>query len=101
MNIQLKFDELFRQALMDWPEALDLSVLEYATEDLSRYCVKGLGAKSEEMEEKYIGTALEVIFCDLHLSIYTVVLAAAKNVMEIQMSLVRPEAVRLVFERRL
>lgn len=101
MSMRLDFESLFRQALKDWPEALDLRVLEYTTPDLSRYTVKGLGNLSDEIEESYIGTDVEIIFRDLHISIYTVVREAAKYVLEINMSTIRAEAVRLVFERRI
>ena len=101
MSTQLDFTSLFTQALMDWPQELDLSELQHAAPDFSRYTVSGLGNLSAQIEEKYIDVDTEVIFRDLHISIYSVVLAAAKFVLEIKMSSIRPETVRLIFERRL
>lgn len=55
MSIQLTFESLYRQALMDWPEEIDLRTLQYSSSDLSRYTIKGLGTLSDEIEERYIG----------------------------------------------
>lgn len=97
----MKFINLFRQALLDWPVEIDLTEIQHATPDLGRYIVKGLSDVSDEIEDKYIGSEMEVLLCNLHTAIYTVVLAAAKYVVSVEMSSIRPEAVRLVFERRL
>ena len=101
MTIQLNFKSLFRQALNNWPEVIDLSTLEYAESDLSRYTVKGLGVLSDEIEDKIIGSDLEVISSALHIAIYTLLLSAAKFVMEVRSSSIRPEMVKLIFEERL
>ncbi len=101
MTIQLDFESLFQQALNNWPEVLDLSTLEYAEPDLSRYTVKGLGVLSDEIEDKIIGSDLEVISSALHIAIYTLLLSAAKFVLEVKRSSIRPEMVKLIFEERL
>jgi hypothetical protein len=99
--MQLDFETLFKQALEDWPEQLDLSVLEYPAPDLGSYMVKGLGRISREIEEKYIGTSAEVIICTMHGALYSVIHAAAKTVLKLELSSLRPQAVRLRFERQL
>jgi hypothetical protein len=101
MSMQLNFEYLFRRVLTDWPDELDLSVLERATPDLGRYAVKGLGTLSDDIEAKYIGKENEIIWRDLHSAMYEVIHAAAKTVLEIKVHSIRPEAVRLVFEKRL
>jgi hypothetical protein len=99
--MQLDFETLFKQALEDWPEQLDLSVLERPASDLSRYAVKGLGLLSHEIEEKHIGTSAEVITRTLQGALYSVIHATAKTVLKLELSSLRPQAVRLRFERQL
>lgn len=99
--MQLDFDNLFKRALAAWPEVLDLSVLEYANPDLSSYSVRGLGRLSDEIEDKYIGTNTEIITRTLEDAIYIVIHDTAKTVLKLELSSIRPEAVRLVFEKRL
>lgn len=99
--MQLDFESLFQQALTDWPEELDLSILQYAELNLSGYAVKGLGILAEDIEDTYIGTATEAITRTLHYAIHEVIHATAKTVLKLYLPLIRPEAVRLVFERRL
>lgn len=99
--MQLDFESLFKQALADWPGELDLRALERAAPDLSRYGVKGLGSLSDGIAEKYIGTDTEVITRTLHGAIYSVIYATAKTVLKLELSAIRPEAVRLVFEKQL
>ena len=99
MNTQLSFDDLYKRALSDWPKALDLSELQHAELDLSRYTIKGLGGLSDDIEHKAIDTDLEVIFRELHMSIYSVIHSIAKFSREIKTSSIRPKAVQLVFEK--
>lgn len=99
--MQLEFKTLFEQALVDWPEKLDLSVLERAAPDFSRYAVKGLGRLCDDIKEKYIGTDSEVITRTLQGAIYSVIHATAKTALELKMSSIRPQAVRLLFENKL
>ena len=101
MNIQLDFKSLYKQALTDWPEELDLSELQQAAPELSRYTVKGLGILSEEIEEQYIGTKTETIMRTLHYAMYEVIHTTAKTVLKVELSSIRPEAVCLIFEKRL
>jgi hypothetical protein len=99
--MKLDFESLFRQALADWPDELDLTVLQYAEADLSRYAVKGLGILAENIEDTYIGTETEVVTRTLHCAIFEVIHAAAKTMLKLELSLIRSQAVRLVFEKRL
>jgi hypothetical protein len=101
MKIKLNFEELFRQALSEYPEELDLSELQKNALDFSRYTVKGLYSIFEQAEELYIGSDVEIIMRNLHSSIYEVVLAAAKNITKIKSSSIRREIVKLIFENRL
>lgn len=101
MNIQLDFESLFKQALTEWPKELDLSELQQAAPELSRYAVKGLGIISDEIEEQYIGQNAEVIMRTLHSAMYAVIHATAKTVLKVELSSIRPEAVRLIFEKKL
>ncbi|CAK0752984.1 Immunity protein 63 domain-containing protein [Gammaproteobacteria bacterium] len=101
MHFQLDFENIIKQALTDWPKELDVSELQHASLNLDRYTVNGLGALSDEIEEKYIGKENEVIHRELHNAIYEVIHEAAKCITNIQASSIRSEAVRLVFERRL
>jgi len=99
--MQLDFENLFAQALTDWPAEIDLSVLERSAPDLSRYAVKGFGALSDEIENKYIGTKAEALIRTLHYAISEVIHAAAKSILKLETSAIRPQAVRLIFEKRL
>ncbi len=101
MNSQLSFENLYKQALIDWPETLDLSELQYATPDFSRYTVKGLGVLSDDIEHRSIGTELEVIFRVLHTSIYSTVHSIAKFTTEIKVSSIRPRTIQLIVDERL
>jgi hypothetical protein len=99
--MQLDFENLFKQALTEWPDELDLSVLERSASDLSRYAVKGFGVLSDEIESKYIGTKTEAITRTLHYAISEVIHTAAKTILKVEPSAIRPQAVRLIFEKRL
>lgn len=99
--MQLDFNYLFKEALKDWPEELDLQVLQYTKPDLQRYTVKNLGQLSDEIESKYVGHKEEILWRDLQISIYSVIHAAAKNILSLNKSSIRAQAVQLVFERRL
>ncbi|EDY87433.1 hypothetical protein GP5015_914 [gamma proteobacterium HTCC5015] len=101
MNMQLDFETLFNQALSDWPEELDLSVLEHADSDFSHYSVKGLGDVFYEIEGKFIDSELEVIFCELHMAIYILLRSTAKFLKGIKRSSIRSKMVKLIFEERL
>ena len=96
--MRLNFDGLLIKALKEWPHKFDLSVLQYANPDLSRYTAKGL---SDAIEDRYIGTETEVITRTLHGAIYSVVHTAAKTVVQVELSSLRSEAGRLVFEQYL
>lgn len=101
MSIQLDFDDLYKLALTDWPNVIDLTELQQALPDISRYTVKGLGVLSDDIEEKYIGKENEIIWRELNSAIYEIIHATAKTVINVEKTSIRPEAVRLVFERQL
>lgn len=101
MNNQLIFDGLYNSALKDWPYIIDLSELQQALPDLSRYSVKGLGLLSDDIEEKYIGKENEIIWRGLNSAIFEVIHTIAKTVVKVEKNTIRPEAVRLIFEKRL
>ncbi|MEG2468785.1 MAG: hypothetical protein RSB86_15465 [Comamonas sp.] len=96
-----KFDNLLKIALKDWPVDIDLSEIHYSKNDPSKYTVKGLGIMSDLISEKYIGSPDEVIFRNLHQSIYAVLHAAAPNVWAIKISNIRHASVRNRFEKHL
>ena len=93
------FESLFRSALKEWPETLDLAELNY--QDGGRYSVLGLGRQLEKIEQGYIGNKEEVIWRELHWAIFTVIHSLAKNLLELKLSSVRVEAVQRIFEQRL
>lgn len=98
---QLNFDSLFKQAIVMWPNELDLTQIQYVTPDFLRYIVKGLGAISDDIGEKYINKENEIIWRELHESICEAIHAAAKFSLKIRLSDIRVEAVRFIFEKRL
>ena len=99
--MQLKFDDLFKRGREDWPAELDLSVLQQIEADLSRYTVKGLGQISDEISERYINDLDEIIMRNLHDAFFEVIHSSAKNILKLDSASIRPEAVRIIFERRL
>lgn len=101
MITDLNFESLFNQALKNWPDAIDLSALQYAEPDLSNYAVKGLGVLIEDIENTYIGMDAEAITRTLHYALSDVIHAVAKLVLKLELTSIRPESVRLFFERRL
>ena len=101
MNIQLDFESLYAQALVAWPNVLDLRELQHVAPEFSRYTVKGLGMIFDEIEERTIGKENEIIWRNLHYAIYGVIHETAKNVVKLEATSVRLDAVRLGFERRL
>ena len=56
---------------------------------------------SDLISEKYIGSPEEVIFRNLHQSIYAVLHAAAPNILTIKTSNIRDASVRSRFEKHL
>lgn len=96
-----KFENLMKIALKDWPADIDLSEIQYSKNDPSTYTIKGLGIMSDTISEKYIGNPEEVIFRSLHQSIYSVLHAAAPNILTIKTSNIRHASVRSRFEKHL
>ena len=86
-------------ALSKWPKNLNLVEIRFGKDE--RYSVLGLMDQLENIENSYIGEENEIIWRELHWSIFSVVHSVAKNLLEINMSHIRIELVKNVFERRL
>ncbi|NOU10516.1 MAG: hypothetical protein HOO98_10920 [Nitrospira sp.] len=99
--MDLKFDALLARALRDWPSEIDLSQLEQSTPESSRYAIKGLYDKTDEIEERYYGIAEEIILRNLHGGIADVLHAAGAYVTRVRLADLRPEAIRVKFEMHL
>lgn len=98
---QLQFDVLLGGTLKEWPEIVDLEMLEDADVNFDRYTVKGLWTLAESIEARCIGEKDEIIRGELLCALYTVILEAAKYVTSVRIDSIRTETVRMVFERRL
>lgn len=94
-----KFEIIFRGAIKEWPEEVDLSILQNQRKE--GHEVSGLWKIVEEIENSHIGTKEEVIFRELHWSIYIFIHSIALNLLHLKTSNIRPEAVEKIFERRL
>ncbi|UVT15736.1 MAG: hypothetical protein H8K04_18355 [Nitrospira sp.] len=99
--MDLKFDTLLARALQDWPPEVDLSQLEKGSPESSRYTIKGLYDKEGEIDERYFGTAEEIIMRNLHSGIYTVLHSIGPYVTHVRLADLRPEAIRVKFEKHL
>lgn len=100
-TMDLKFDALLTRALQDWPSEIDLSQLEQSASESSRYAIKGLYDKADEIEERYYGTVEEIILRNLHGGIADVLHAVGAYVTRARLADLRPEAIRVKFERHL
>jgi hypothetical protein len=100
-DVDLRFDALLAQALREWPSEIDLSQLEKISPESSRYTIKGLYDKTDEIEKRYYGTAEEIIFRNLHGGIAFVIHEAGAYVTRVRLVDLRPEAIRAKFERHL
>lgn len=99
--MDLKFDALLARALQDWPPEVDLSQLEKCSPESSRYTIKGLYDKTDEIEERYFGTADEIILRNLHGGIYNVLHSIGAYVTRVRLADLRPETIRSKFEKHL
>lgn len=99
MMEQENFQHIFVAALSKWPQ--NLSLAELRSGEGERYSVLGLVGQLEKIEDDYIGGENEIIWRELHWSIFSVIHSVAKNLLEINTSSIRAEAVKTVFERRL
>ena len=99
MMEQENFQHIFVAALSKWPR--NLSLAELRPGEGERYSVLGLVGQLEKIEDDHIGGENEIIWRELHWSIFSVIHSVAKNLLEINMSSIRAEAVKTVFERRL
>ena len=93
------FETIFKKALGEWSETLNLAVIQH--QDGGRYLVPGLGRQLEQIERGYIGSKEEIIWRELHWAIFTVIHSVAKSLSEIRVLSIRAEAVQCIFEQRL
>jgi hypothetical protein len=96
-HMQYKFDELLSEALMDWPEEIDLRDA-LRVESQARYSVKGLGHMVETLSDRYIGREDEVIFRNMHQSIHVVLHRIAPDVTRIKIANLRSQVIQRHFE---
>jgi hypothetical protein len=100
-EMDLRFDALLAQALREWPSEIDLSQLGKISPESSRYTIKGLYDKTDEIEERYYGTAEEIILRNLHGGIADVLHAVGAYVTCARLADLRPEVIRIKFEMHL
>lgn len=99
--MNFKFENLLGLAFEDWPVDIDLSDIQYSKDDVSKYSIKGLGVMADIISEKYIGSPEEVLFRNLHQSIYSTLHVIAPNALSIRISCIRPASVKIRFEKHL
>lgn len=100
MNMKtINFAAMLESALLLWPKELDLSAI--SVHDNDRYSVTGLGILLEQIEQQYIGKLDEIIWRELHWSIYSIVHGLAKGLLRLKCSDIRAQAVLMVFKKRL
>jgi hypothetical protein len=97
----LNFDSLLAKACLDYPEEIDLNFLLQPGENANRYTIKGLGLVCDDIADRYIGTPDEIIFRNLHSAIYSVLHGVGAFVTGVKLSTLRPEAIRIRFEKHL
>lgn len=100
-NMQLDFGHLFKEALKDWPAEIDVIELAVNKGNPIRYSIEGLYELYDDIASKYIGTSEEVMLRNLHDAIYEVLHTASAYITHIKMTELRPQPIRLVFERRI
>lgn len=93
------FSSLFQDAIKKWPKTVNFAELQH--QDGDRYSVVGLGRQLEEIEQRYIGSKEEVIWCELHWAIFTVIHSLARSLIELKPSSIRAEEVQRIFKQRL
>jgi len=99
--MDLRFDVLLARALQDWPDEIDLSQIEKSSPESSLYSIKDLYEKTDEIEERYYGTAEEIILRNLHGGISGVLHSIGPYVIRVRLADLRPEAIRVKFEKHL
>lgn len=122
MKIQtedLWFDNLFKQALSEWPRFVNLeletqelaevnptdkgySLLRYKSlpwdRNLDKYAVKNLYELCEKISEKYYGHPQELLMINLHDKIFNTIWKLAKYVTYLDLEHLRSEIVQQEFE---
>lgn len=99
--MDLKFEDLLDRALRDWPSEVDLSSLQRSSPEATRYIIEGLYDMTGTIEERYYGAGDEILLRNLHGGIYSVLHDAAAYVTRVRLTDLRPEAIRISFERLL
>ena len=98
---ELMFEELVSRAISEWPKAINLENLENLVIEKQRYTVKGLANIFDLIEERYIGHKQEVLYINLHSTIYTCLLKSALYIKYLELDQLRISTLRDVFEQRL
>ena len=93
-----RFTELFQKALADWPECVDLSLLDYSKTPERRYSVKGLGELEDDISTRYIGMENEILMRNLHYVIFVTLHKLAPECKSLRMCDLREDTVKVRFE---
>ncbi len=98
------FDTLLEKALREWPNQIVFGTLDIDTNPhypRDSFSVEGLYDTYEKIIEKYINHEHEIIWANLHYSIYGVVHDAAKYVKKIDLSNLRTSEIKYDFEKKM
>ena len=95
------FNDLLSVAIKEWPDSIDLSNIIQNDTDSSVYAVVGLGRLADDIGDRYIGLTEEIIFRNLHLTIFSVLHDCGKYVKSVEIGNIRPEYLRKLFNQRL
>jgi hypothetical protein len=93
-NRNLRFDIMLKQALDQWPEEIDVSVLIYTQKERNLYSVVGLHELQEAITSDYKHSAHDFLMVNLHWSILRVVHKAAQYMDKVNIRNVRKEAIK-------
>lgn len=122
MSKELLFNNLLERALKDWPETLELELQTQICvgveptnkgyelvryKDLpwdgskDSYIVKNLYDNTEKICGKYDKHYDEILFCNLHDSIYFLIRDIAYYTLSFKLSSIRPEPVKAIYHDKL
>ncbi|WP_374380173.1 hypothetical protein [Dongia sp.] len=92
------FTKLFQLALADWPEIVDLRLLDYSKTAKRRYSVRGLGELEDNISTRYIGTKIEILMRNLHYVIFVTLHKLAPEIESLHLSDLREVTIKARFE---
>lgn len=95
------FDELFCLALNEWPKIIDMSRFVYSKNEPSGYLIEGLGKIADEIGDRYIGCNEEIIFRNLHLTIFSILHECGRYLKYVNTDGLRKDIVKSKFDIRL